>query len=431
MKIVNVGLIGFGKIGRGVVRLLMERSDPIFRKKGFEVKLKRIADIDIVTPRGIDVPREMLTTDVPQVTDANDIDVVIELIGGLEPARSFVLRSLGNGKCVVTANKAIISTYGNELFEAALKNNVELLFEASVGGGIPIIRSLRHGLIADRINSIYGIVNGTTNYILTRMSDDGLGFEESLRMAQEKGYAEPDPTLDITGKDAVHKLIILLRIGFGAVFPVDEVFCEGISRITQRDIQYAAELGYTIKLLAIAKKHGQKIEARVHPAMIPSGTLLANIKDEFNAIEVVGEWVGPQLFYGKGAGETPTATAVVADIYEVAERRLKSVPSQASEMLPRGDDLLLIPMEEIVIPYYFRFHVLDKPGVLAQISRILADENISISSVIQKERAAESVVPLVIMTHEAPEKAMRSAIAKIDALGVVKDKTTVIRVEEI
>ena len=431
-QVITVGLIGFGTIGRGVVRLMLERSETFLRKKGFDLRLKRIADLDITTPRGVDIPKEMLTTDAEKILDDPEVDVVIELIGGLEPARRFILRALEHGKSVVTANKALLARFGDELFRAAHEHGVDLAFEASVCGGIPILRALSQGLFTDRIASLYGILNGTTNYILTKMAEEGGRFEEVLRQAQDAGYAEADPTLDVSGKDAAQKLTILLRIGFGASFSSEGIFVEGIERIAQQDIEDAEELGYVIKLLAIAKRSDRGIEARVHPAMIPQGALLASVRDEFNAVALMGDWVGPQVFYGRGAGERPTANAVVSDLVELAERRLEGGVSRAREMLPQENRATLIPMEEVVLPYYFRFLALDKPGVLAQIAEVLSEEGISIASVIQKGRAQfEGAVPIVMMTHEAKEAGVQRAIRRINALPVVRDCTQVIRVEEL
>ena len=429
---INAGLIGFGTIGRGVARLMLEHSEKFMQKKGFALKLKRIADLNVATPRGLDLPKEMLTTDAQAVIDDPEIEVVIELIGGLEPARTFVLRALEQGKSVVTANKALLAQFGDELFRAAREHGGELAFEASVCGGIPILRVLRQGLFTDRIASLYGILNGTTNYILTKMAEEGGRFEEVLRQAQDAGFAEADPTMDVSGKDAAQKLAILLRIGFGASITPGAMFVEGIERIGRQDIEDAEELGYAIKLLAIAKRTDRGIEARVHPAMIPKGALLASIRDEFNAVELVGDWVGPQVFYGRGAGERPTANAVVSDLVELAERRLEGGGSRAGELLPEAGKTTLIPMEEVVLPYYFRMLALDQPGVLGQIAELLSEEGISIASVIQRGRAQfQGAVPVVIMTHEAAEAGMRRAIQRIDALPVVRDRTQVIRVEEL
>ncbi len=428
---VQVGLIGLGTIGRGVARLFLERSSELSHGRGFDLQLVRIADLDITTPRGIDLPGEILTTDAYQIIDDSHISVVIELIGGIEPARTYILSALEKGKSVVTANKALLSQYGKELLQAAEKNGVHLFFEASVCGGIPIIRILREGLVANRIERLYGILNGTTNYILTRMTQEGSSFQEALRQAQQRGYAEADPALDISGQDAAQKLSILLRVGFNASIQVEDIFCEGIEDIAPQDITYARELGYTIKLLAITKRLESRIEARVHPVLIPSGTLLADVRDEFNSVELTGDAVGTQIFYGKGAGEMPTASAVVADVIEIAQQNIQQSLPTVNQMLPADERLTLLPMEEVETPYYFRFTVIDKPGVLAEIARLLAVEGISIASVIQKERRQGGTVPIVMMTHRAKEKAMRGAISNIDQLPVVKAPTQVIRVEEV
>ncbi|HDM77291.1 MAG TPA: homoserine dehydrogenase, partial [Deltaproteobacteria bacterium] len=289
---VQVGLIGLGTIGRGVAKLLLGRQKELSYGRGFDLQLVRIADVDITTPRGIDLPAEILTTDAYQIIDDSNISIVIELIGGIEPARTYILRALEQGKSVVTANKALLSQHGEELLQVAQRNGTYLYFEASVCAGIPIIRIIREGLVANRIQKLYGILNGTTNYILTKMAEEESSFKEALARAQQKGYAEADPTLDISGLDAAQKLSILLRVGFNVSIPVEDIFCEGIEKITSRDIEYARELGYAIKLLAIAKRLDRFIEARVHPVLIPSGTLLADVKDEFNSVELTGDSVG-------------------------------------------------------------------------------------------------------------------------------------------
>jgi homoserine dehydrogenase len=374
------------------------------------------------------LPAGALTTDANAVVDDPEVQVVAEQMGGIEPARTLLLRALRNGKDAVTANKALLAECGDELFRAAAEQGVELMFEASVCGGIPIIRSLTEGLVANRIRSLYGILNGTTNYILTKMTEEGGSFEEMLRQAQAQGFAEPDPAFDVDGTDAAQKLAILSRIAFGSAVRVEQVFREGIHRVGGQDIAFARELGYTIKLLAVARlTEDGRLEARVHPAMIQSATLLANIRNEFNAVEVVGDAVGTQVFYGRGAGELPTASAVVSDIVDVAGRRCGG-GRRSMSVWAREERLPVVPMEEIVTSYYFRFIVLDQPGVLAQIARILATERISIESVIQHGRSTDTV-PLIIMTHEATERAMRRAVAEIDRLSMVKEPTHVIRVE--
>jgi len=428
---IQVGLIGLGTIGRGVAKLLLGRQKELSYGRGFDLQLVRIADVDITTPRGIHLPAEILTTDAYQIIDDSNISILIELIGGIEPARTYILRALEQGKSVVTANKALLSQHGEELLQVAQRNGTYLYFEASVCAGIPIIRIIREGLVANRIQKLYGILNGTTNYILTKMAEEESSFKEALARAQQKGYAEADPTLDISGLDAAQKLSILLRVGFNVSIPVEDIFCEGIEKITSRDIEYARELGYAIKLLAIAKRLDRFIEARVHPVLIPSGTLLADVKDEFNSVELTGDSVGTQVFYGKGAGEMPTASAVLADVIEIAQKGVQNFSLAENQISPTNEYLEVLPMQEVKTPYYFRFTVVDQPGVLAEIARLLANEDISIASVIQKERHQGGSVPIVIMTHQAKEKAMRKAIDNINKLPVVKAPTQVIRVEEV
>jgi homoserine dehydrogenase len=413
---------------------LLSRTYPgLIKRKSIKLQVERIAVRDLTKQRE-GIPTELLTDDPGKVINDPQIDIIVEVIGGIDPARDYLLRAIEQQKSIVTANKALLSEYGDDLFEAANRYGVDLAFEASVAGGIPIIKSLREGLAANRIESLYGILNGTTNYILTKMTDENRTLYEALTAAQEKGYAEADPTMDLNGMDAAQKLIILTRLAYGGVFRTEQILREGIDRIAHQDIEYARELGYTIKLLAIAKRcDGNLIDVRVHPAMIPSGSLMADIKDEFNAIEVVGDAVGTQVFYGKGAGSLPTASAIISDLLDLAERRACSIPSRVCELFAIDEAPELLPVEEIEVPYYLRFVVVDKPGVLAAIAHILAVDQISISSVIQKGRseASSEGVPLVIMTHEAKERAMRRAIEQINRLDVVKDRVQVLRVEEL
>jgi len=422
---IGIGVIGFGTVGSEVVRLLLEGIE----RPDFGLELKKVADLDIVTPRGVEVPKELTTTDAEEVIESEEVGIVVELIGGIEPARTYILEAIARGKDVVTANKALLAQCGDEIFHAAVEAGVDVGFEASVGGSMPVIRALREGLAGERIERLYGILNGTTNYILTRMEEEGLPFSEALREAQEAGYAEADPSLDISGRDALQKLVVLLRVAFGISASPGEVFCEGIEGITPQDIEYAREFGYKVKLLATAKRVGEGIEARVHPTLVPQKSMLANVREEFNALELVGEGVGHQLFYGKGAGGRPTARAVASDLVSLASRRLSGATPRVGELLD-SSGLKLMPVEEAVMPYYFRFLALDRPGVLAQIARVLASEGISIASVIQKGRAEEAV-PIVMMTHEAREDAVRRAVARIDELEVVRGRTQVIRVEEL
>jgi len=430
--VVKAGLIGFGIVGTGVVRLMLSDRKPFLKGRGFGLELVKIADIDIVRDRGVFVPEGMLTTDAGDILDNPDIDIVIELIGGYEPARTFTLKAFENGKSVVSANKALIARHGSELFAAARKAGVAYLYEAAVGGGIPILRGLADGLNANAIESIFGILNGTTNYILTGMSRDGLEYRKVLAKAQKLGYAESDPTSDVSGRDALNKIIILARLAFGAVLDMDTVYCEGIENVGIRDIEYAEELGYTIKLLAIAKRHpDNRVEVRVHPTLVPSDSIMAYVEDEFNAIEICGDAVGREIFYGKGAGMMPTASAVVSDCVDIAKLVRSAFLGDINRHLPVNDSPSLVNVEELRLKYYLRFTVRDQAGVLAQISKIFADGNISIKSVIQLSTMEEEYVPLVIMTHEALEGDMRRAMKRFGQLDTVKGKIQLIRVEEV
>jgi len=431
-KNINIGLIGFGTVGSGVVRILTAPEKPYERGLPFSLRLSRIADLDITTDRGVPVPGSMLTTCAEEILEDPEIDIVMELIGGYEPARAFTLRAFENGKSVVTANKALIARHAGELFDAAAKAGVSYMFEASVGGGIPIIRSLTDGLNANTIHGIYGILNGTTNYILTGMARDGDSYEEALKRAQELGYAEAEPSSDVSGRDALNKIVILARLAFGAKLDVDEVYCEGIENITIQDIEFARELGFDIKLLAIAKRHGDdRIEVRVHPTLVPSDSIMASIEDEFNAVEIYGDAVGREIFCGKGAGMMPTASAVVSDAVDIASRITTGAPTNVSRILADGDGPDPVDFKDLTMRYYLRFTVKDRPGVLAGISKIFADENISIQSVIQKGTAGGEHVPLVIMTHEAREGDMQRAMKRFGRLETVRGDVRIIRVEEI
>ncbi len=429
---IGVGLLGMGVVGGGVVRLLQDRAAHFREVRGVDLALRRVAVRDLAKSRSVDLPKDLLTDRAEDVVDDPEVQIVVEVIGGTEQAGSLCLRALNAGKDVVTANKALLAEQGSALFKAAAQHSAHLAFEASVCGGIPIIRSLTDGLVANRIQSIYGILNGTTNYILTRMTDDGGDFDEMLGQAQEKGYAEADPTMDIDGTDAAQKLALLCRIAFGVGLSPAHILKEGISHISPLDIDFSRELGYTIKLLAIAKAVEDRIEARVHPALIPSGALLANIKDEFNAVEIVGNAVGPQVFYGRGAGQLPTASAVVSDLLDLAEHRLTG-RAAGSSPLADLEDAAPIPPGEIETSFYCRFTVYDRPGVLAQIARIFSEERISIATVIQHGRSEteEGTVPLIMTTHDAREAAMRRAVKEIDRLPTITEKSQILRIEEL
>ena len=433
MDKINIGLIGLGNIGTGVVKLLEQSEALIEQRLGAKLILKKIADIDISTPRGIKTNKNQLTTDAREIINDKDISIVIELIGGYEPARAFLLEAIGQGKHVVTANKALLAKHGNEIFQAAYKKNVDIGFEASVGGTIPIIKTLKESLAANNINSIIGIMNGTANFILTKMTDEGKMFDVVLKEAQELGFAEADPTFDIEGMDTAHKMAIILSLAYGKKVNLDDIYVEGISRITREDIAFAKELGYRIKLLAIAMLKNNAVEARIHPTMISSNHLLSNVNQNNNAFNIVGDASGPVFLFGQGAGMMPTASAVFSDIIDVARNVLKGISGRVplrsiDESVMK--EINLIPMEKVETKYYFRFSVVDRPGVLSKISGILGENDISIATVIQKARFENSAVPIVMTTYKAKEKNVREALKKIDKIDVVMDKTMLIRIED-
>jgi len=431
---VKIGLIGFGTIGTGVVRLIQENAGVLKSRLNAELVLARIADIDLKRKREVKVSPKILTNRVEDILADPEIDIVVELMGGTEPARRFVLEAIRRGKSVVTANKALLATAGDEIFRAAEKNRVSVGFEASVGGGIPIIRALREAYAGDKIRSLLGIINGTSNYILSKMTDEGSKFELVLKRAQERGYAEADPTLDVEGIDAAHKLAILIALAFGVRIKLDQIYTEGITRISPLDVEFAREFGYRIKLLAIAKDQGKKgIEARVHPTLIRAESLLAEVKDVFNAIYVVGEALGPNLLYGRGAGMMPTATAVLSDIVSIAREKLSGVSAGIpGRTLSEAQikDVRVRDINEISMGYYLRFSVVDRPGVLSRITGVLGRHNISIASFLQRGRMAGSKVPIFLLTHEALEKNLRMAIAVIDRMDVILEPTRFIRIEQ-
>ena len=433
MREINVGLIGFGTVGAGVVKILQHNSGLIEKRMGAKIVLKRIADIDLKTDRGVKLRPGLLTKNAEDVIGDPEIDIVMELIGGIEPAKTFIRKAIQNGKHIVTANKALLALHGDEIVGLAQRHRVDINFEASVGGGIPLIRSIKEGLVANRIHSIFGILNGTSNYILSKMTDEGGDFKEVLKEAQRKGYAEADPTYDIEGIDAAHKLTILIRLAFGTPIQFKEVFIGGISGITPLDIQFSREFGYRIKLLAIAKLDGGKMEARVHPTMIPEHHLLATVHGVFNAVYINGDAIGPTLFYGQGAGQMPTGSAVVSDLVDLGRNILVRATGRRVPLLSFQESAIekvsLKKMDEVVVPFYMRFSALDRPGVLSKISGILGKNEISISSVIQKGRKVNGAVPIVMMTHEAKGKNVHLALKEIDRLGVIVGKTMVIRVE--
>jgi homoserine dehydrogenase len=430
-KSINVGIIGFGTVGTGTARILIENAEIIKRRLGAPVVLKMISDLDIKRDRGINLGEVKLTSDVRDVINNPGIDIVVELIGGYKPAKELILEAIRNKKHVVTANKALLAVHGEEIYAAAEKSGVTVGYEASVAGGIPILAAVRSGLAANNIKSIYGIVNGTCNYILTLMTSAGRKFDEVLKEAQAKGYAEADPTFDIEGIDSAHKLAVLTMLAFGTPVRFDDIYTEGISKITPLDIDFARDLGYKIKLLAITKKVNNEIEARVHPTMLPETYPIATVDGVFNALSVVGDAVGSTMFYGRGAGDMPTGSAVVSDIIDIGRDILAGCTDRLPVTAFRERKTLKIrKMDDITSCYYLRFSVLDKPGVMSRITGVLGKNSISISSMIQKGRKVDEAVPVVMMTHEAIEHNVRKALAEIDTMDCVAGATVVIRVEE-
>lgn len=432
-KPVKLALLGCGTVGEGVVRLLRQNGASLAGRLGAPLVLAGIADRSLQPDPNLGIDESLITRDSAALVVRDDIDIVLELFGGLEPAGDLIMRALAAGKDVVTANKALLAERGTEVFNAVAERGLAIGFEGSVGGGIPILRTLREALAGDRQRAVYGIVNGTCNSILSMMTDAGAEFGDALREAQRSGLAEADPTLDIEGHDAAHKLCILVTLAFGVSLKPAQVHTEGISNITLADITYARELGYAIKLLAIAKDDGSAIEARVHPTMIRTRHLLASVVGSFNAIYVHGEALGPSMYYGRGAGMMPTATAVVADLLEIARQRLAGSRAGAH---PLGYPPKIVkaaqvkPMDEVVCEYYLRFMARDQPGVLGQIASILGGHEISIASVIQQGRGVGTTVPVIMRSHQARERNLRQALSEISRLKIVDDQPTFIRIEE-
>jgi homoserine dehydrogenase len=433
MKPINVGLLGIGTVGGGTFTVLARNQEEISRRAGCAITMRMVADKDLERALTIVAGRAQVTADAREVVDHPEIDIVVELIGGTTLSKELILRAIANGKHVVTANKALLAQHGNEIFAAAQNKDVMVAFEAAVGGGIPIIKSLREGLTANRIEWIAGIINGTSNFILSEMRDKGSSFDAVLKEAQRLGYAEADPTFDIEGIDAAHKLTIMAAISFGIPMRFSSVQVEGISRLTQEDIRYAGELGYRIKLLGIAKRKPGGIELRVHPTLIPERRLIANVEGVMNAILVKGDAVGQTMYYGAGAGAEPTASAVVADLVDVA-RTMTADPEHRVPHLAfqpdRLSDLSILPMGEVETRYYLRMRVVDRPGVLADITRVLADLGISIEAMVQKEpHAGEEQVTIIMLTHLILEKNIDAAISRIERLPVVTGHVIRIRLE--
>jgi homoserine dehydrogenase len=435
LKPIRVGLLGIGTVGGGTWEVLRRNADEIQRRAGRAIQITMVADKAVAHARSIVKGKARVVPDAWEVVRSPDVDIVIELIGGYTIAKDLVLEAIANGKHVVTANKALLATQGNRIFAAAQKKGVMVAFEAAVAGGIPIIKALREGLAANRIEWIAGIINGTSNFILSEMRDKGLPFEAVLAEAQKRGYAEADPTFDIEGIDAGHKLSIMSAIAFGIPMQFSKAYTEGISKLTADDIRYAEELGYRIKLLGITKRVKAGIELRVHPTLVPTRRLIANVEGVMNGILVKGDAVGPTLYYGAGAGSLPTASAVVADLIDVTrlitadpEHRVPHLAFQPDQM----SDIPVLPMGEVETSYYLRMRVVDKPGVLADLTRIFANASISIDAMVQKEPGeGESRVDIVLLTHKAVEKNVNGAIAKIEKLRSVVGKVTRIRLEEL
>ena len=437
-RAVGIGLVGFGTIGTGVVKVLRRNADVIAQRLGFPLRLVRIADLDTTRDRGIELAGLRFDADAEGLLRDPEVEIVIELIGGTGAARRITLAAIEQGKHVVTANKALLALHGREIFAAAEARGVEVAFEASVGGGIPILRSLREGLAANRIESLHGIVNGTTNFVLTEMEKTGAAFEAVLARAQALGFAEADPSTDVDGIDAAHKLTLLIAMAFGVQLTAKEIPTEGIRGVTPLDFEAAAEFGYRIKMLAIGREHlgqgGRRgIEARVHPTLIPAGSLLSNVDGAMNAIAVHGDAVGRTLFYGAGAGELPTASAVVADLMEVAreiQRGSRGRVAPLSFLAHHLEPLPVLPLGELVGRCYLVFQAADRPGVLGQIASALGEHGISIESVLQKKAAASGAVPVLVFTHPAREDAVRRALATIDRLPEIAAPTRLVRIEE-
>ncbi|WP_292995676.1 homoserine dehydrogenase [Nitrosomonas sp.] len=435
MKPINIGLLGIGTVGGGTYTVLKRNQEEIARRAGREIKVTMIADRDLDRARSFADHDVIVTDNAHEVTTHPDIDIVVELIGGQTIAKDLILEALAHGKHVVTANKALLANHGTEIFAAARAKGVIIAFEAAVAGGIPIIKALREGLTANRITWVAGIINGTSNFILSEMREKGLSFEQVLAEAQKLGYAETDPTYDIEGIDAAHKITLMSAIAFGIPVQFSKVYTEGITKLTGEDIRYAEQLGYRIKLLGITKRVEKGIELRVHPALIPVRRLIANVEGVMNAIVVKGDAVGATLYYGAGAGAEPTASSVIADLVDVT-RLHTADPKYRVPPLSFQPDLLsdtpVIPMEDVETSYYLRMQVIDKPGVMAEITRTVAENNISISALIQKEPSSDSDrVSIIMLTHLTVEKNINAAIARIESLPVVTSKVIRIRIEEL
>lgn len=426
MKKVRIALLGLGNVGKGVWNILNANREAIAKRAGYDIEIAKILVRDINKDRGVDVPKELLTTNAEEVFNDDSIKIVVEVIGGLEPAKDYILSAIKNKKHVVTANKLLIATNGQQIFKEADEQGVIVNFEASVAGGIPVIRGINESLTADKIEEVVGIINGTTNYILTKMTLEGMDFEQALKEAQQKGYAEADPTSDVEGYDAVYKLAILTTLAFETEVDVNEIYVEGITKIKSKDIEYAKELGYVIKLLAIVKEVNGKLELRVHPSMIPTIHPLANVNDSFNAIFIKGNAVGDLMLYGRGAGELPTGSAVVGDIISVLRNDIEGGNTITRQYANKD----IVPMDSVRTKYYLRITVKDQPGVLGKIATIFGENEVSILSFIQKPKK-EDFVSLVLVTHDTFEGNINKSLENIKNLNVVDKVKNVIRIENL
>lgn len=430
MKKMRIGIIGFGTVGSGVVRILREKRALLAAKIGTEITISRICDKDITSKRNVAVDKSLLSHNPADILNDPQVDVVVELMGGIHPAKEYIIEALHKGKNVVTANKALLAEEGKELFSLAADRGKSINFEASVAAGIPIIKSIREGLVANQFSRVFGIINGTSNFVLSQMTREGCTFNEALDQARRRGYAERNPTLDIEGIDSAHKLLLLTYLCFGKMVSLPDIFVEGIQQISSADINYARELGFAIKLLAIAKKQARELDVRVHPTLIPAGHLLASVSGIFNAIYVESDLAGELLFYGPGAGQLSAASAVVSDLVDLAQDLKAGMFRPVLQAISDASVATLRKIDDIDSRYYIRFTTVDTPGVLAKISGVLAKYGISIASVTQKERIKNArEVPIVMITYEAKERALRSALAGIDRMDIVRRKSVAIRME--
>ncbi len=433
MKEIRIGLLGLGTVGSGVVKLLRKNEDLLFSRVGVPLVLKKAADIDVSRAKALDLTDDIFTRNATEVVNDPAIDIVLELIGGQSVAKELILRAIKNGKHVVSANKALLANQGRSLFKAANDSGIDLAFEPSVGGCMPIIKLIRESLVANRINRISGILNGTCNYILSKITEENISFEAALAQAQANGFAEADPTMDIEGFDTAHKLAILNSLAYGMTINFQDIYIEGISKITPADIRFADQFGYRIKLLAISKKKEDAVETRVHPTMIPIQNILSSVKGSLNAVTVTGDAVGDILLSGHGAGMIPTASAVISDIVDIARNLLNGIKRRVPLLSFQTDyvrEIPVVPMKEISSHYYIRFAASDRPGVLSKISGILGNHNISIKSVQQKGRKLEGTVPIVMLTHMANEAAIQEALSEITRLDVIDNQPALIRIED-